>query len=245
MNLCLRGLLLLSPFIQFLFIGKRITTTLALFGISSVFCVFLLFLISKKEDVKIVFPYLWLWAFITMLSRNLGGTMVNMDISVIFLIHISVFFLLYFVVAQSKVDYKYVLKPLIYACIITSIFSIFQRVGIHQFKFDLFLKPGTLGNPTNTAMYIAVTSPFLLFYKRGWFYMTVPVTAIVMLHSASAFLGIYFVILTVLFLRKRYIGLISILPHRELGFTLNTITSSSSLHLIKNFMYGTWQLRTG
>lgn len=250
MNKILRGLLLCSPFVQFLFINKRISTTLALFGIASVFVIFLLFLTNKKEDIKVAFPYIWLWAFLQMIWYNQTGTRNDMDISVIFLIHISVFFLLYYAVALSKIDYKYILKPLGYVCIITSIISIFQRLGIHQFVYDLFTKPGTLGNPTNTAMYIAATSPFLLLHKRGWIYLLIPLIAIVVLGSASALLGFFFVILTVLLLRKRYIGLVSILTASGIGiylkydFFIQFFTANNKLIVwnmaIKDWMKRAW-----
>lgn len=248
MNKILRGLLLCSAFVQFLFLRKPIPTTLALFGISSVFIVFLLFLIGKKENTKIAFPYIWLWAFLQMLWYNLKGTSENMDVSVLYLVHISIFFMLFYSVAQSKIDYKYILRPLMYVCIITSVYSILQRFGIDQFKFDLFGEPGTLGNPTNTAMYIAVTSPFLLFHKRGWFYMVIPLAAIVMLGSASAFLGFYFMILTVLFLRKRYAGIISMLTISGIGiyfkydFFIQFFTANKKL-IVWNMAIGDWMKR--
>ncbi len=186
------------------------STPLALLGISFSFLVFLLFLISPKEDIKLKFPYLWMWVFIQTIFFNWQGAEAPMDVSLLFIIHISVFFLLYYSVALGKINWKYIVYPLGYICLFVSVFSILEKFNIRQFKYDILRDVGTLGNPTNTAMYIAATSPFLLQYKRGWVYFLIPLIAICMLMSASAFIGIYSIIVVYFILKKYYARLIGL-----------------------------------
>lgn len=241
---------MLHPFVQFAFISKPINTTLALTGISFVFVAFLLFLISPKDNIKLNFPYIWLWAFGHMMFHNLSGTARNMDMSVIYIIHISMFFIFYYVSALSKFDWKYVTYPLGYSCILISVFCIFQKLGIRQFTFDFYPRPGTLGNPTNTAMYITAVSPFLLLHKRGWLWFIIPMIAVVVLNSGSAALGIYSIVLTYFILKRFYVrffmfifGTISLFILKYQWF-IDFFSANKKLHVwgmaIQDWMKNAW-----
>ncbi len=201
MNKLLRAILVIHPFIQYaLFrIEPVISKVLVLSGIVAVLIIYLGSLTQEKR--KIAIPYFW--AYVLVQSIFLGKPN--------FCIHISVFFLLYTTIAQMKIDWKYILKPLGYVCIAMSLLSILQGFGIRQFKYNFSDNPGLLGNATDSAMYIAAISPFLLLHKKGWLWFVFPITAILMLGSASAILGLFCVILTYFFIREYHARLISFL----------------------------------
>lgn len=212
MKYVLRGLLLLHPFVPYLFKGTRMDTVTALAGILFVFIVFLLFLINCKEHHKTAFPYLWMLTFIHTLFLNRQGSASNMHISIMFFIHISVFFMFYYAVVHSELNWEYIVKPLGYSCILVSIYSILERLGITQFEYTWFQQPSLLGNSTNTAMYITVITPFLLLHKRSLIWVFIPILAVFMLDSASAVLGMVAIILGFIFLKRCYlIGGITVL----------------------------------
>jgi len=206
MNFALRWLLLLHPVIQYLLVGIRPVTTLAFSGITMVVIVFLLFLNSNKSRTKIEFQWLWLWCIAQAIFLNWKAQIDghHLHYSAMFAIHISVFFLLYISTAQAKISRKYITKPLGYMCIAICLLSMFQKVGIHQFKYDAFACPGILGNMTNTMMYAVALSPFLLQYKRGWIYLSIPLIACIVNNSASALLGMVSIITFFLIYKKMY-----------------------------------------
>lgn len=201
MNKLLRTILIIHPFTQYVFfyLEPHISRILALTGIIAVLIIYLYSLTQEKR--KIAIP--WLWPYVLVQSIFLGLPS--------YVIHISIFFLLYTTVAQMKIDWEYVLKPLGYVCIAMSLLSILQRFGIRQFSYSYSANPGLLGNSTDSAMYIVAISPFLLLHKKGWILFIIPIIAIVMLNSASAVLGIFSVIIAYFLIKQYHIRLIGFL----------------------------------
>ena len=194
MNKLLRAILIIHPFTQYIFfrLEPLIARVLTLTGVVAILIIYLYSL--KEEKRKVTIP--WLWPYILVQSIFLG--LPN------YCIHISIFFLLYTTIAQMKIDWKYILYPLGYVCIVMSLLSILQEFGINQFKYNWSDNPGLLGNSTDTAMYIAAISPFVLLLKRGWLYFIIPMIAIWILNSASAVLGIFSVIAGYFIIKKYY-----------------------------------------
>jgi len=224
---------------------------LALGGILLTFIIFLLFLNSEKEG-QVKFCWIWLYVIIQVIALNIKGFMAGhqLHISTLYAIHISTFFLLYHSVALSKIDYKYILYPLGYVCILMSLFSILECLGLRQFKYDVHFEPGMLGNPTNTAMYIAASAPFLLLHKRGSVWFVVPVIATLLLKSASGFLGTCVVVVAYLILKKywfrlSFLGVFSLgLIGYKFNYLLELFTPDSKLFIwnlaIRDWMKSPW-----
>lgn len=195
MNRLLKTILIIYPFTQYIFfrLEPSISRVHIMVGIVAVLIVYLCSLTQEKRKVAIP----WFWLYVLVQSMFLGEPN--------YCIHISLFFLLYTSVAQTEIDWRYVLYPLGYVCVAVSLLSILEKFGVRQFGYDCFSSPGPLGNPTNSAMYIVATSPFLLFHKRGWMWFIIPAIAIWMLGSASAILGIFSVVFVYLFLKRYYL----------------------------------------
>lgn len=207
MNKLLRAILVIHPFTQYIFfrLEPLISRVLVLSGIVAVLIIYLCSLTQEKQ--KIAIP--WLWAYVLIQSIFLGFPN--------YVMHISVFFLLYTTIAQLEIDWEYVLYPLGYVCIVMSLLSILQRCGICQFGYSWSPSPGLLGNSTNSAMYIAAISPFLLLHKRGWVWFIIPIIAVYMLESASAVLGIYSIIFVYLLFKRYYLRLGAFLALSSVG----------------------------
>ena len=202
MNKLLRAILVAHPFFPF-FLFKfdpLLARVLALTGIVAVLLIYLFSLNEEKQKVAIP----WIWPYILIHSIFLGLPS--------YCIHISLFFLLYTTIAQIKIDWQYVLKPLGSVCIAVSLLSIMQRLNIRQFSYSFSSHPGLLGNPTDTGMYIAAISPFLLMHKRGLLYFIIPLIAVGMLNSASAMMGISAVLALYLIHKRQFYRELARLP---------------------------------
>lgn len=201
MNKLLRIILIIHPFTQYIFFRFEplITRVSVLSGIVAILIIYLYSL--REEKQKIAIP--WFWPYVLVQSIFLG--LPN------YCIHISIFFLLYTTIAQMKLDWKYIFYPLGYVCIAMSLLSIMQGYGLNQFKYTWVDNPGLLGNSTNSAMYIAAVSPFLLMHKRGWLYFIIPILAIWNLNSASGLLGIFSIIVGYFAIKQYHIRLIGFL----------------------------------
>lgn len=195
MNRLLRTVLIIHPFVHYALFSLKlqISRILVLTGMIAVLIIYLYSLIQKKEKI----PIPWIWAYILVQSMFLG--LPN------YCIHISIFFLLYTTIAQMKIDWEYVLKPLGYVCIAMSLLSILQKFGIRQFTYSSSVSPGLLGNSTDSAMYIVAISPFLFLHRKSWILFIIPIVAVYMLNSASAVLGMLTVLFVYLFLKRRYL----------------------------------------
>ena len=242
MNKFLKLGLIASPFIHILFLKEKIGHIAALYTICFIFITMLLWL-SKISKTR--FNYFWLWCFIS--SVFIYGKSIG---NLFYLLHVSLFFIVYYALVTSDVDWKCITKPLGAIAVIISLFSIFEILGIRQFHYRWFANPGLLFNPTNSAMYIAVTMPFLLLYKRGLLYSIIPLTAALMLKSTSALLGILSIIIIISLVKKRYtylvaavstIVLLSIFKH---DYFIGLLDSSGKLYIwnmaIQDWMKSAW-----
>ena len=198
MNKLLRAILVVHPFMPYALFSLEpsVIRVLALTGIVAILLVHLCSLGQQRNSIAI--PYIW--AYILVQSILLGLP--------IYCAHVSLFFLLYSSVASVSIDWQYVLKPLGYVCMAMSLLSILQGFGIGHFSYTWVDNPGLLGNATNSAMYIAVTSPFILMHKRGWLYFIIPCIAVFMLNSASAILGILSILIGYYVIKKYFVSML-------------------------------------
>lgn len=207
----LKGALVCSPFIHFLFIGKPILTSQALLSICLELAVILFFLISirkREPDTKasvLFFAYIIANSLFLMGKGYLGGHGINYVI--LPLIHVSIFFLFYFALCNliDKDDYSKIMGVVVYPAIILSLYVFFQYFKIDMFKFPGEWLDGVLGNPTNNAMYLTACLPFAFLHKRPWIPVIVILMAILAFNSASALIGALAIIIIYLIAKKRFL----------------------------------------
>jgi hypothetical protein len=209
----LKGALVCSPFIHFLFIGKPILTSQALLSICFELAVILFFLIGTRKREPDLKSSMLFFAYIIASSLYLiGYGLLNVKglNSVFFpLIHVSVFMLFYSAACYivDKDLYHKLSRVIIYPAIILSLYAFFQYFKIDMFKFDGAWLDGTLGNPTNNAMYLTACLPFVFIHKRPLIPALVILTAIVAFDSASALIGALVILLIYFTAKKKYIRL--------------------------------------
>lgn len=193
----------LHPFVNYILLGQT-CSSLAFCGILFTIIAFMFFLKSAKNNIELPLNWFWLWALgYTMFLQFTRVPQGQVHIGFNYVTHITIFFLFYYAITLSDFDWKAIFKPLGYICMAMSLLTIMEVMGLKNFKHTWWDAPGPLGNPTDTAMYIAVTTPFLIAHRKGWLWLGVPIVAIAMLGSASAALGLYMAILAY-FLIKRY-----------------------------------------
>jgi O-antigen ligase len=172
--------------------------------ISVILAFFYQFDIKRKPDLK---GAVILWASIALLTFwSMGSSLFaekGMPKVVVPFIHLSIFFLFYFVLSMSLImeEYSKIMKLLIYPAIIASIFCILEKFGIMQFKFTESWINGVFGNGTDTAMYIAGCIPFVFYHKRYLIPLIFMILAILITGSASAIIGAVIAILFMFALR--------------------------------------------
>lgn len=219
MTKLLKWVLVCSPFIHFLFIGKPILTSQALLSICLELAIILLFLIGTRKRQPDIKASVLFFAYIIANSLWLigRGLLMEKGINMVFfpLLHISIFFLFYFALCFSldTDDYKNIVSFLIYPAVALSLYAFFQYFKIDMFKFPGEWLDGTLGNPTNNAMYLTACFPFAFLHKRPLIPSIVILTAILAFGSASALIGAIAIILIYLLANKRFliVGILTII----------------------------------
>ena len=215
----LKGALVCSPFIHFLFIGKPILSSQALLSISLELAVILFFLIGIRKREPDLKPSVLFFAYIIANSLFLigKGYLLERGINTVFfpLMHVSVFFLFYFALCCiiNNDDFGEISKVIVYPAIILSLYAFFQYFKIDMFKFPGEWLDGVLGNPTNNAMYLTACLPFVFVHKRPWIPVMVILTAILAFGSASALIGAGAIIFIYLLAKKRFlvVGILTII----------------------------------
>ena len=229
----LKGALVCSPFIHFLFIGKPILTSQALLSICLELAVILFFLIGirKREPDTNASVLFFTYIIANSLFLMGRGYLEERGINVVIfpLIHVSVFFLFYFALCNlvDKDDYSNIMGIVVYPAVILSLYVFFQYFKIDMFKFPGEWLDGVLGNPTNNAMYLTACLPFAFLHKRPWIPAIVILTAIIVFNSASALIGALAIIIIYLLAKKRFfvVGILTIICIIPCIFTYERVQS--------------------
>lgn len=212
MNYLLKGILIFLPFMTYAFIGKPILTSQAVLSIALEILVILLFVfgIWNKRIPDLKAPVLF-FAYILFSS---GWVIVNRlllddEVSAILrpLLHVSIFFLFYFALCYilNEETYKNISKVVIYPAVILSTICIFQKFGIDMFKYSESWINGSLGNPTNNAMYLCACLPFTFLHKRPFVPIVFLFCGMLVCWSASALISAVIIIFIYLLIKRKYL----------------------------------------
>lgn len=212
MNRLLKGILISLPFMTYFFIGKSILTSQAVLSILAEIVIILLFIMGiwnkRNPDLKapvILLAYMILSAGFVIVNRmfideGMSGLLRP-------LLHISIFFLFYFALCYilNEKTYEDVLKVAVYPAVILSAICLYQKFGIDMFKYNQTWVNGTLGNPTNNAMYLCACLPFAFLHKRPFIIVAFLFLGMFVCWSTSAILASIIIIFIYLLAKKKYL----------------------------------------
>jgi len=208
---------ILSPFFIYILVGKPILTSQAILSILVELIIILLFLSGswnkRTPDIK---ASIFFFAYILVMSGWIIGKGLLLDdrISMVTrpLLHVSIFFLFYFALCYilDGTRYNEIAKVIVYPAITLSAICLFQKAGIDMFKYSEEWVNGTLGNPTNSAMYLCACLPFAFIHKRPFIPVIFILAGIMVCSSASALIAALIVIFIYFLVKKKYFLTISL-----------------------------------
>lgn len=168
---------------------------------------------KDKSYIEFRLPSLFFaWVFLLGSYRFVGDILARKTLNywpLLPMLSLGIFLALYYVLTDVKLSF--IDNFIAIAGTIMVLLAFLQIIeGYHPHKMI-----GTLGNPTNLGIYLAISWPYTAEKRYLW---SLPLlVAIGLSNSASAVLGVMVAIMVYLFLKKRWMGIFSFLIFLVLG----------------------------